>query len=111
MSGNEALAASVSAEVDRVHSIVVVPVAQFQPGPLAVGPTSPGGNVSVTLNGPTAVSGPSLETVTVQEKSSPATASPVCVFSTSTSAASMCATASSGPELYGADGGPVLPSA
>ena len=67
--------ARVSWGSDRVQVRAVALVEHVHPGPPAVEPTSPAGTVSVTVNGPTAVSGPVLDTRTVQENGSPATAS------------------------------------
>ena len=109
--GNDASGARVSPAAVREQVRVVPLVAQVHPGPLAVGVPREAGTVSVTRNGPTAVSSPLLDTSTVQENGAPATGSAAWVLVTWTSAESITASAVLGGPAYEPSRGAGLPSA
>ena len=99
--GKESPLARVSSALARVHDTTAPTAEQVQPSPDAPTNVIGASTVSVTVNGPTAVSGPSLRASIVQSNVSPATGVPMWPLSTIRSAEWMRATALAGPALYG----------
>ena len=101
MTGNDAPEASDPGAVVRTQVRSAPMVEQLQPVPVAETNVVGASIVSVTVNGPTAVSGPALDTVRLQRKAAPATGAPVCDLTMRTSAESMRVDAVAGLSPYG----------
>ena len=92
-------AASVSVGLVRWQVMVWPAAAQDQPVPVADERVTPLGRVSVTTNGPTAVSAPALVTLTVQVACPPATVGSTWTLVRVRSAESIRVCAVAGPPL------------